>query len=116
MTDNEKMALLLESNGKKEVAKIETYHETLGGAVQAIKDYLEKKQVVPVNDAGQPSDEWLEIFTYDGIKYPEKGASELNHKEAHSAITVKGKPSKKWIHATIWRHDNGKYEVNVYAL
>lgn len=38
-------------------------------------------------------------------------------KEAHAEIaTLKGKPTKKWFHLTVWRDTSGRYEVNAYIL
>lgn len=31
-------------------------------------------------------------------------------------LSVKGTPTKKYFHATIWRLDNGRYELNTYML
>ena len=85
---------------------VSPYTETLGHALAAIKDELVNRGVI----LSEGCADWLDVFTFGGLAY---GTS----KEAHAAIfTIKDKPTKKWAHATIWRHETGRYEWNLYVL
>ena len=85
---------------------VSPYTETLGHALAAIKAELVNRGVI----LSEGCADWLDVFSNGGIPYGQ-------NKEAHAAIfTIKDKPTKKWAHATIWRHETGRYEWNLYVL
>lgn len=84
-----------------------SYTETLGQAITAIQNEIEARSVV-IADA---SKDWLDGFNFGGLAYGQD-------KEVHAEIlSLKGKSTKKYAHAHIWRHDiTGRYEWLVYVL
>lgn len=79
------------------------FHETLFKAVETGLTYATDKKA-EIN-----ADTIRERFS-GGMVYGET-------KEAHAEIvSLKGKPTKKWFHLTIWRDMSGRYEVNTYIL
>ncbi len=82
------------------------FTETLNAALESIKAELVNRGVI----LSEGCADWLDVFTFGGLAYG-------TNKEAHAAIfTIKDKPTKKWAHATIWRHETGRYEWNLYVL
>ncbi len=85
--------------------KYETYHETLGKAVQHVIDTLNSNEIV----LAEP-ERISEPFQFDGIPY-------AGTKESHAEIaTIKGKNTKKYAHVSIYRMDSGRYELTLYIL
>lgn len=81
------------------------YHETLSAALTALSNHLLAREIV-LKEEGS-----LEYpYHCDGICYGQ-------NKSANAEIlTIKGKPTRKWGHVTIWRETNGRYEINFYVL
>ena len=84
--------------------KYATYHETLGATVTTALTCLTNHEVViEESEISGP-------FMYDGLAYERT-------KEAHTQIlSLKGKPTKKWVHVTIYRMSSGRYELTMYLL
>lgn len=83
---------------------ISPFTETLGQALEAVRTECVNERAV-VND-----DSWLDAFSFGGMAYNTK-------KEAHcELVTYKDKPTRKWVHATIYRFESGRYEWTVYFL
>jgi hypothetical protein len=86
-------------------ATLPAYHATLSSALSALSAHLVAREIVLCDEGALESP-----FHFDGVKYGET-------KSANAEIaTVKGKPTKKWGHVTIWRETNGRYEINFYIL
>jgi hypothetical protein len=87
---------------------------TLGAALTAIEEYIVKNGI-QVDTKEHPSDEADQFgirqpFMYGGINYEDK-------KEAHyKLLTLKGKPTKKYLHVSIFRMPSGTYELTMYVL
>lgn len=76
------------------------YHETLGQALQACKDYLTKEKAVSTE---------LEDFLHTGgIGY---GQTWRGHFHLSS---LKGKNTRKYFHVSIYRMESGRYELTRY--
>jgi hypothetical protein len=86
--------------------KYATYHQTLGSAVSEIHSTLaDSRNDVRLTDP----DAFINVYQFDGISYGKT-------KEAHAQIaTHKGKPTKKYAHASIYRMDSGRYELTLYV-
>lgn len=87
------------------------FHETLGAALShAIETLKASGCVFDEAEAARP-------FEFDGIPYPQPGATELPYKNSNFQLTEwKGKGTRKYGHITIWRHETGRYEANQYIL
>ena len=81
-----------------------TYHETLSAALCALQDYMMASRIIPA------STDWDNPFQFSPINY---GTTRECHFELAS---YKNKPTRRWGHATIWRSEKGRYEINFYAL
>ncbi len=84
--------------------KLPPFHDHLTNALEAAIAYLRAQDAVFDEDAMR------EKYQYGGVNYGQ-------YKDADVEIALlKGKPTKKWAHMTIWRRDSGGYEVNAYIL
>lgn len=82
------------------------YTDTLGQALEAIRNELEKRGIV----LAETNRDWLDSFVFGGLAYGQD-------REVHAEIeTIKGKKTFKFAHAHIWRLDSGRYEWLVYIL
>jgi len=81
--------------------KINTpYADTLSQALDAICNEMVEMKAIPV-------DHW---FNVDHIAYGD-------HKELNTELSsYRGKPTRKWAHAVIYRLESGRYEWLVYVL
>ncbi len=80
------------------------FTETLAQSLELIEAEL-KRLRAEVVDA-----DWLNAFSFGGLAYGQT-------KEAHVELTsFRGKPTRKYAHATIYRTENGRYEWLVYFL
>jgi hypothetical protein len=81
------------------------YHAALNPALTALSNHLLEREIVLKEEGSLESP-----YHFDGIPYG-------THKSANAEIlTIKGKPTRKWGHVTIWRETNGRYEINFYVL
>lgn len=79
------------------------YHPHLSSAIDAAFNHA-------VNSRASISEDGLRALFDQGIGYGET-------KQGHCAIAqFKGKPTKKYFHATIYRMDSGTYELTCYIL
>lgn len=87
------------------------YFETLSDAVDAgIKRFQIEGAEFDEAEARRP-------FDYDGIPYPQPGATSLPYKDSNFQFDKwKGRGTRKYGHITIWRHESGRYEMNSYVL
>ena len=90
------------------------YVDTLGEAIHSIEEYVVKNsdQLYPDEHPTSESDPFgvREPFLYGSISYEE------TKKADYKLMTYRGKPTKKYLHVTIYRMDSGKYEVTIYVL
>lgn len=85
--------------------KLQPFHQSLHGALAALAEHLAHRQIVLTEENSLESP-----YHFDGVPYG-------THKSANAQIaSIKGKPTKKWGHVTIWRETNGRYEINFYIL
>lgn len=84
---------------------MQIYHETLSSAVNESLAEIALRGAV-LRDA----EEITRVFEFGGISYGQ-------NKEAHAEIaTLKGKGTRKFAHASIYRMESGRYELTVYIL
>lgn len=82
------------------------FTETCGQAIEAIRLEMEANKAVPTAEYT----EWLDMFGNGGVPYGTR-------RDAHAELaTYKGKGTRKYAHATIYRMDSGRYEWLVYFL
>lgn len=83
------------------------WHDTLGQALDAAFAELKEGGAVISTE-----NETLarEAFAFGGMKYNETRISNV------PLDSLKGKPTKKFGHATIYRAESGRYEVTTYVL
>lgn len=91
----------------------QSHFSTLSDTLTAIEEFIIKDriqvdtQMHPANDADpygirQP-------FMYGGISYEDK-------RDAHyKLLTYKGRPTKKYLHVSIYRMSSGSYELTRYV-
>lgn len=82
-------------------------HETLGSALNAGMAELVARPAVLCTESEQTA---REKYTFGGMVYGETKSADVK------LISYKNKPTKKWGHITIYRHESGRYEVNTYVL
>jgi hypothetical protein len=82
------------------------YTDTLGQALEGIRMELEAfRAVVDPENA-----DWMDTFSMGGLSYGTDKSVNIK------LVSLKGKPTRKYAHATIWRGDTGRYEWNLYFL
>lgn len=82
----------------------ENYYETLAGAVDAIVARAAEDQC----ELAKPSEIW--DLCRDPLSYGDTRRADFQ------LLTRKGKKTRSYYHAQIWRLDSGRYEINTYAL
>ena len=82
----------------------DTYFETLGATVDAVARLAEESRAV----VSRPSE--IGALCQDHLAY---GAVRTGDFQLD---TYKGKPTRKYFHATITRLDSGRYELVTYVL
>lgn len=80
------------------------YFERLDQIVDDLFKTVARQQVVL-------APEWVESFWQRGpVAYGETRAFNFE------IATLKGKPTRKWFHISIYRLDSGRYELTTYIL
>lgn len=93
--------------------KIESHFDTLTQAIDAAQLTLDAADGCPVfSGFGLPAEyHWTQqIFDAGHLAYGQT----RNHN--FELLTLKGKQTRKWFHVTIYRMDNGRYELTSYIL
>lgn len=98
-----------------EAAEQEPSHfPSLSETLSAVERFVDKNQIVldpqenPVSDADPKG--VRHPFMVGGISYEQK-------KEHHyKIVSIKGKPTKKYLHVSIYRMPSGNYELTKYVL
>lgn len=80
------------------------YYETLASAVTAAQEDAQARAAVFT----RPTDLWA--LAQDHLGYGETRSVNVE------LDTLKGKPTKKWFHVSIYRMDSGRYELTTYVL
>ena len=78
----------------------QTYHESLSSVIDEIKDVCIKYEIITDIDKT-----WFGAVSY-----------ETTSKYDWEIDTLKGKPTKKYLHASIYRLNSGNYELTLYVL
>jgi hypothetical protein len=76
----------------------DTYFKTQSSALQYVEDQLSKKFQI-----AYPENIWTEHVHY--------GTSVSYHLPLN---TLEGKPTRRWVHITLYRMDSGNYELTFY--
>jgi len=84
------------------------FYETLGQALDALEVYIQKERAVL--DPQEHPEGVREPFALDGIAYETK--KDANYK----LISYKGKPTRKYLHVSIYRMPTGRYELTHYVM
>jgi hypothetical protein len=102
-----------EMGGLKESGSPEgSYFPTLSDALKSVEEYIIKNQI-QVDPNEHPSNEAdqfgvREPFNFGGIPYEKT-------REAHYKLAAfKGKPTKKYLHVSIYQMPSGSYELTRY--
>jgi len=83
----------------------ETYHDRLDQALDEVNKFIETNKIV----LAEP-DSIQKAFQFGGVNYGET-------KDAHAQITsINLKPTKKYLHVTLYRIESGRYELTIYIL
>lgn len=80
------------------------YHDTLGSAIDAIETWLDN------NKASMIRPDWREVTAWEHCGY------EQTIQYHFSLGTYKGKPTGRYLHATVYRLPSGRYELTLYCL
>ena len=81
--------------------KIDIYHNTLGSAIVEIENFMIDKQV--------ESQEFSNHF-WESVRYEETVSVSFE------IDSLKGRNTKKGLHAQFYRLPSGNYELNIYIL
>lgn len=88
-------------------------YKNLSDALRAVEEYVIKNSI-QVDISEHPSNEADEFgirgpFLYGGIPYEQK-------KDAHyKLLAYKGRPTKKYLHVSVYRMPSGNYELTCYV-
>jgi len=80
------------------------YYDTLAGTVEAIVEDAVKRELT----LHRPSEVWDLCRDHLAYGTTRRGDFKLE--------TIKGKPTGKFFHATIYRISSGRYELTTYIL
>ncbi len=84
----------------------ETYFETLGEAVRSfVAQTFAKGGTLAANEHAEIAEKFN-----GGVSYGQTVS------RSFELLSFKGKPTKKWAHATLYRMDSGRYELTTYIL
>lgn len=92
----------------------QSHFPTLSDALKAVEEFIIRNQI-QVDPQEHPSNEAdqfgiREPYVYGGIPYEQK-------RDAHyKLVAFKGKPTKKYLHVSIYRMPSGSYELTYYVL
>lgn len=89
---------------------IETYHETLAAALDAVERWAGENRAV-INVGFAAPDAWKERFSVGYCIYAGCSA-----RESFELLSYKGKETRKWLHINLYRLESGLYELNCYIL
>jgi len=107
-------AMIEPQPGKDPVTEVNSpFYETLSETLNAVEEFIEKNRIVVDPSEHQPNeaDKYgiREPYMYGGIGYEQ-------HKDAHyKLLQYKGKPTKKYLHISIYRMPTGRYELTNYV-
>jgi hypothetical protein len=86
---------------------VSPFYETLAQTLDAVEAFMEKNQIVL--DPQEHPEGVREPFQYGGIPYE-------TTKDAHyKIVSMKGKPTRKYLHLSIYRMPTGRYELTQYV-
>lgn len=91
----------------------DTYQDTLTDCVFALAHRIDAEKAVLVKSGpgGAVEQLWCaEIYDRGHVSYG------TTHRFDFEIKTLKGKPTRKWFHAAIYRMDSGRYELTSYIL
>jgi hypothetical protein len=74
--------------------------ETLNQCLTLVTEYLEDRDIVLARGV----DDW------EHINY------ESQDERHYEIVSIKGKATKQYLHVYIYRHETGRYELNLYTL
>jgi hypothetical protein len=88
------------------------YHESLSDTVFEIARRIDDSKAVLVKSGDDAvADSWVsEIYNRGHVAYG------TTHSFNFEIKTYRGKPTRKWFHAVIYRLDSGRYELTTYIL
>lgn len=98
---------------KDPISEVSDFYETLSHALESVEEFIDMNRIV-VDSQEHPSNEAdkygiREPYMYGGINYEQK-------KDAHyKLLQYKGKPTRKYLHVSIYRMPTGRYEVTNYV-
>ena len=81
------------------------YFETLGSALRAFADNVASKGGVMLADISD-----VAMAFNGGVSYGHTAS------RSFELATLKGKPTRKFAHVTLYRMESGKYELTDYVL
>jgi len=89
-------------------------YPTLSNALDSVEEYIAKNRIQLDPNEHQTDDAdptgIREPYRYGGINYQQK--KDANYK----LLSYKGKPTRKYLHVSIYRLESGNYEVVTYVL
>ena len=96
-----------------EAAKIDTHFERLEQALTAVETYLTQNNIV-LDPSEHQKDEADPTgvrgpFMYGGINY---GETKDKH---YKILSIKERPTRKYLHISIYRMETGRYELTFYV-
>ena len=106
-------------------SKYESFFETLGAAIEESVQYLIDAKGMPANmdidsgvkDGNPGAAMRTEIYFHILSPFNNGGLAYGTTKKAHYELeSLKGKKTKKYFHVTIFRKENGRYEMTCYIL
>ena len=74
--------------------------EMLNDCLSLVEDFIEEKKLV-LNES---------IYNWEHIPY------ESSNERHYEIVTKNGKKTKQYLHVFIYRHETGRYELNMYTL
>ena len=89
------------------------FYETLSDTLAGVEEFIEKNRIMvdPSEHPANEADKYgiRQPYMYGGIAYEQ-------HKDAHyKLLQYKGKPTKKYLHLSIYRMPTGRYELTNYV-
>lgn len=93
---------------------INPFYPTLDQALTAVEQFIENNKIVvdPAEHEPELTTDRFGIraaFKFGGISYEQS-------REAHyKLLSYKGKPTRKYLHVTIYRMPSGNYELTMYV-
>lgn len=99
--------------GIDETTNLFKFQRTLSDALSSVEDFVDKNRIMVDPKENEPTDNDRHgvrgPYMYGGINYEQ-------HKDAHyKLLQYKGKPTRKYLHVSIYRMPTGSYEVTNYV-